>query len=495
MVFLSIGSTKSVKFELQDKSSQIFTRRTIPIFFPLAFIFFIFQNYKVLLSPFKLSNLVIAKITLINLVQFQLNNLIVSMTKLFFIHILLIPKKCIFPIRLSELGSSSEVWVSRHAVIQGFAGGRFISEHEDELKRFFFSRHIQLWGAVANQCNVPRIECLDVRSRIELLKVSQDDRVKDGSILFQRIHDALVVNGSYVVSGNKHIKTLPYDVGSVSSFPQRDLMYIRDQTFQQQGLITENQKSGLFIGNSNNWYHFVMEVLPRGILWHRQTEHDLGVVFNRDVPKSIYQIIGKIGRREPILIADGETLKFESLTVAIDGRHPHQADMHRIKPNSNIFADRLPDINLIQSWMKEKFDSGEVASPKRVFLIRGTGKSRPLKNVMQLQSALESRGFVTVNPGSLSIENQIHLFENAEVMVAEGGAALTNLIFASKMKRLIHIEANPHPQVAGFWQQFAEVLNIEASSCLGEPDKSHRNFSDSYTISVDNLIKQLDGFF
>ena len=494
MVFLSIGSTKRVKFELQDKSSQILTRRTIPVFFPLAFVFFIFQNYKILLTPFKLSKWIVAKITLINLFQFQFHPPAFSILKFLFIHILLIPKKCTFPIRLREHSSNGEVWVSRHAAIQGFEGGRFVSEHEDELKRFFFSKRIQVWGAIANQSNDPRIECLNVKSKIELLRIAQDDRVETGQIRFQIIPDALVVNGSYVVSRDKHVKTLPYDVGGASSFPQRDLMCIGDQTFQQQGLIRGNQHNGLFIGNSNNWYHFVMEVLPRGILWHRQTKHDLGVVFNRDVPNSIYRIIGKIGRKEPILIADGETLNFESLTVAIDGRHPHQADMHRIKPTDNIFANRLPDLSLIQSWMKEKFNSDEGASPKRVFLIRGVGKSRPLKNLIQLQSVLEGRGFVTVNPGTLSIEHQIHLFENAEIMVAEGGAALTNLIFSSKMKYLIHIEANPHPQVAGFWQQFAEVLNIEASSYLGEPDKGYRNFGEAYTINVENLIKQLDGF-
>lgn len=493
MVFLSIGSAKSIQFEYKDinKASQNSMSRTIPIFFPFAFIFFIFQNYRILLAPSKLSKVIVLKIVLINIFQIRFQPSIVALFKMLFMHILIIPRDSSFPIQLREFGSNQEIWVSRHATVQGFTGGRFISELEDDLKRSFFSRTIQLWGRIANERSDARIDYLHIKSKIELLRVGQSDQIVDGAIYFRDLSNAFVVNGSYVISENQHVKTLPYEVGGMSSFPQREVLGMQDQIFQQRGMLKGNQQSGLFLGYSNNWYHFVVEVLPRGILWSQESKQELGVVFNRDIPETIYEIIKRLGRKEPTLISDGETVNFKNLSVAIDGRHPHQADMHRIKPNYNIFTNRIIDFHLIQSWMKENFKWEEGSSPKRVFLVRGPGNSRPLKNASQVQSALEMSGFVAVNPGSLSIERQIHLFENAEIMVAEGGAALTNLIFAVKMKHLIHIEANPHPQVAGFWQQFAEALKIDVSCCFGVPDTSYRNFNNAYTINVDSLLRQL----
>jgi capsular polysaccharide biosynthesis protein len=64
-------------------------------------------------------------------------------------------------------------------------------------------------------------------------------------------------------------------------------------------------------------------------------------------------------------------------------------------------------------------------------------RSRPIQNAIDIQKTLADIGFVAIDPELLSVESQINIFENAEIMVAEEGAALTNLIFAKKMRLLI----------------------------------------------------------
>jgi capsular polysaccharide biosynthesis protein len=46
-------------------------------------------------------------------------------------------------------------------------------------------------------------------------------------------------------------------------------------------------------------------------------------------------------------------------------------------------------------------------------------------------AVLEDRGFVLVDPGQLTVADQIRAFANAEVVVATHGAALANLTFCT----------------------------------------------------------------
>jgi capsular polysaccharide biosynthesis protein len=52
---------------------------------------------------------------------------------------------------------------------------------------------------------------------------------------------------------------------------------------------------------------------------------------------------------------------------------------------------------------------------------------------------LESRGFVLIDPGTMTVTEQIRAFANAEVIVATHGAALANLTFASPGATVIEL--------------------------------------------------------
>jgi len=440
----------------------------------------------------KLSKAVLAKISLINILQFRFEYSVATFFKLCFIHCLVIPRKGSFPVRLKESYSKQGIWTSRHALVQGFKGEKFSSILEEELKVEFTTNRIQLWGQLVSNFSDPKIESWGIKSKLTIERVPKSEQFVLGQMNFVNIPISNVINGSYVISSGKYVKILPYETEWTNSYPQREVIINNAGYFQQNCNLVDTQKSGLFLGSSNNWYHFIVEVLPRGITWNQNNDRSLSVVFNRDTPENILEIISRIGRTKPTLVSDGESVFIEDLVVAADGRHAHQADMHRIRAGDNIFSGRIPDLHLVSAWMRENFKMEGTKSPNLVFLIRGPNKSRRLQNVEELQFALEKLGFVTVNPEVMSIESQINLFENVEFMIAEGGAALTNLIFSKKIKLLIHIEANPHPQVSGFWQQFSEVLGIPAVPYLGIRENRRLAPTESYSIDVSGLIKILD---
>ena len=80
----------------------------------------------------------------------------------------------------------------------------------------------------------------------------------------------------------------------------------------------------------------------------------------------------------------------------------------------------------------------------RIYLSRSGALRRRVANEEALVESLRSFGFTTVRPETLSMREQVSLFQRAEVIVAPHGAALGGLIFAPRAKILVlYPERNP----------------------------------------------------
>ena len=61
--------------------------------------------------------------------------------------------------------------------------------------------------------------------------------------------------------------------------------------------------------------------------------------------------------------------------------------------------------------------------------IPGWNAGRPLHNEAEVAARLSRLGFVGVEPGTMSLEEQIRTFHAADHVVGVGGAAMTNIVF------------------------------------------------------------------
>ena len=138
------------------------------------------------------------------------------------------------------------------------------------------------------------------------------------------------------------------------------------------------------------------------------------------------------------------------------------------------------------------FSGDRIKTPEKIFLARSSNLSRTLQNLTKVEIELAKRGFTVVYPELLSIEEQLWLFQNAKEIVAQNGAALTNLIFTSKLDHFVQIVPRANPQMAEFWKSFAEVLGISVSTCFGKPSTSIGLKEDSYVIDLQDLIEKIN---
>jgi hypothetical protein len=116
-------------------------------------------------------------------------------------------------------------------------------------------------------------------------------------------------------------------------------------------------------------------------------------------------------------------------------------------PNQDLDAPRSAT-----EWLRKRLPpSGRTDTPTRLYLSRGQapGGRRYLQEA-ELRPVLERRGFVVLDPGTLSVQEQIDTFHNAEVIIAPHGAGLTNITWSRPGVRVLEMFAGTYVHL-GLW--------------------------------------------
>ncbi len=129
-------------------------------------------------------------------------------------------------------------------------------------------------------------------------------------------------------------------------------------------------------------------------------------------------------------------------TLAAFGIKPEQIVTHRLRP---LHVDRLiyplpisagpflkspRAIEVLESLPRRLGVSGE--APKRIYVSRGSKGKRRLLNEDAVLDVLRPLGFAVVQPGALDFKGQAQMFSQAQIVVGNCGAGLTNAVFAPR---------------------------------------------------------------
>lgn len=202
---------------------------------------------------------------------------------------------------------------------------------------------------------------------------------------------------------------------------------------------------------SDNYYHFLTDVVPRIVLLEKSGISVDKYLVNRSLPfqGELLERFGISGDR------------------VIESRlHPHlQAD--------RLVVPTLPDPNMetpgwIVTALRDRLAPTGGAQPRRrIYIGRGTRRhDRIVLNEPDVLAVLERRGVTPLDPATLPIAEQIQAFASAELIVAPHGAALTNLMFCSPGARVIELFAPDYVNVC-FWALAAQVEGLEYRYAVG----------------------------
>ena len=234
-----------------------------------------------------------------------------------------------------------------------------------------------------------------------------------------------------------------------------------------------------------NYYHFLMDVIGK-----------LGVLEQAPSiapPDRWYaSVSGPPFQRELLELAGLD------LDTVIDAHeHPHVVAETLVVPAPPEMTEKNPP--WVVGWLRERLlPQVDLSGPRqRIYVTRGaSANNRTVLNDDEVRAALQARGFVEVDPGALTVREQIRTFANAELIVATHGAALANLVFASPGSTVVEL----FPEgclLPDYWRLASGVPGLEYRylSAPGRAPRLGRGAAIVRDIRVDvpALERMLDG--
>ena len=215
-----------------------------------------------------------------------------------------------------------------------------------------------------------------------------------------------------------------------------------------------NGKS-LFLSSRTNYWHLLAEELCDLFLL---TEY--GVVLN-EFDQIIFEKPSYRASKEIHEIFGLEQIRQVSLQQNL---HLDCEELHFF---TGTFGLSKYALNGVRKKILEYFASSlKVYSgkPKRIVVTRGSSTTRRWLNEKECIEALNTMGFIHIDPSNLSLLQQVKLFQNAGVVIGPHGAGLTNIMFCNPETKVIEIRSNEQGgeySSATCYEKLSSILEIE----------------------------------
>ncbi len=169
-----------------------------------------------------------------------------------------------------------------------------------------------------------------------------------------------------------------------------------------------------------------------------------------DIPK--YKIIGTI--------SDGGFLKAKKIVTA---------SIPDFTVTPEVITQSLRKFFLKNEYINENF-------PKKIYLSRNKSKARFVVNEEELITFLSNFDFVTIYAEDLTFAEQVKYFANADVIISQHGAGLTNIAFCKAKTKIIEIyNENIKDYVDLSFCQISDNLNLSHYFMFGEAEGNGPN--------------------
>jgi hypothetical protein len=191
------------------------------------------------------------------------------------------------------------------------------------------------------------------------------------------------------------------------------------------------------------YYHALIDMIPRIRLLEESgfslNEFD-SFIIPKNIPNAIVSILDKLG-------INGSRLKKVSRNTLVQAEElvvPSLAHLRmRPRPQSIRFL-RESILPRILGDSAKKTDSGN----KRIYIKRAGRRS--LLNECEIQKILNKFSFKVISPESMSFEEQVSTFMNAEVILGLHGAGLANAAFTKGDAKILEIAPLDFPRFCYF---------------------------------------------
>jgi len=242
-----------------------------------------------------------------------------------------------------------------------------------------------------------------------------------------------ITRGSRILSNDNLLGSIPKYYFANTSVGGIEAQYGPLVVANWSSLKKRSAGEAIFIGSMapHNWYHWLIDFLPSIYFLRELPEQysDYPVLVPREgLQKENWRraLSLSLSGRQMLEVGGSELWKLRKLLVVEPVTRVHPRPLR----TENFRLSIAP--SLVRSFSEEiKLSANPISSiqgRRRIFLARGTGDSRNY-NQDEIFAVCSKFGFEFVELPSLSFDESVRLFENAQAIVSPHSAGLANIIF------------------------------------------------------------------
>lgn len=243
-----------------------------------------------------------------------------------------------------------------------------------------------------------------------------------------------------------------------------------------------------------NYFHWIVEILPRLFLFELlDRDKNIPLLVTEGLHENLYILLNNICAPQRSILKLRKDRQYDVARLIYPSEVSRIYDTYDRAPGVDTLF--IP-VNLIREMaVKIKKSLGSVAlnSHSSIYIKRAASYRR-LLNEMDIERMLEAKGFRIVEPGKLTIREQIDLFSQADRIIGPSGAAMVNMLWC-KPGACITILHSDHPfKKYPYWDALARASEVSISYLAGPRAYNVTDMfeaHDDYTISLDSLAVAL----
>ena len=247
-----------------------------------------------------------------------------------------------------------------------------------------------------------------------------------------------------------------------------------------------NLDSGILVGGAGafNWYHFVVECLPKAFLAQRLSSEYDGVPLI--VPEecktvgSFSDAIAAVAKGRPLVyLSHRQRARFRKLIVfdevscgpfnMVSGEWPRVTDYFQHDAELKTF---------FSDFRREIISGPRPSHMRRLFLARSG--SRREYNQDELMEISQKYGFESVYPENLTLTAQAELYSGASMIIGPSGAAWVGLTLCSQPIAGLSWLPLAYSEFCSY-STLAHLLGHNLSFVEAKPERELRSTGDAYT--------------
>lgn len=257
---------------------------------------------------------------------------------------------------------------------------------------------------------------------------------------------------------------------------------------------------------SSSWVHWLFEIFPQLIdLSQSPYQETVKILVETDAPSQIYETISSFFPETNIIkVAPNEHIVCRKLLVNTNIPQSWSVLWGRNVNDklTETFHHDMDALVKIREAVYKRFNISEKAPQNNVF-IRRKALFRFIHNEQELADCLLTKKFSVIEPSAMSFREQVECFSDTNIIVAQSGASLANIIFMKPGSTVICMAAQSAFLNYDYFLSIAEKLGISFLYLLGKVDDEkkyshklhlsvHHPLNASFSINKDQLESLLE---